>query len=390
MRILHVIPSVATRTGGPATSVVDASLALVAHGFESAVYATDMSAPAGAGRRRRISPEELPSGAEAAGVRLFPPVIHRFAYAPTLRRAIRSAVASCDVVHVHSLYLYPQLAAFLEARSASVPYVVSPRGSLDPFLRARSRGRKAIVDTLWQGRLLAGAASLHVTSEGEREATKDIAPCVPRFVVPNCIRWDDFHRLPTGTAFRDTRLGGFDGPLIGVHGRINFKKGLDRLIRAFSYARLRVPDARLVIAGPDDEGLTPRLKEIARELGVEDAVSFIGMLGPKERLEALAAFDLWALPSHTENFGNAAVEAMAAGLPVLLTPDVAIARAAFPSRAAAVSPGDPENFGAALAQLLADPREPDGLRLRGRNFAKRYDWAQVAPRLAAMYEQAAG
>jgi hypothetical protein len=96
-------------------------------------------------------------------------------------------------------------------------------------------------------------------------------------------------------------------------GRLSHKKGLDILIRAFAIARRDGPACRLAIVGPDDEGLTVELSALARREGVADHVVFTGMLSGVEKLDALAAASIWALPSHTENFGIAAAEAFAAG-----------------------------------------------------------------------------
>ena len=110
-------------------------------------------------------------------------------------------------------------------------------------------------------------------------------------------------------------------------GRISHKKGIDILIRALPAIAERVPDVRLVIVGPDDEGLSRQLAALADAKGIEDLVVFTGMLREDGRLAALAAASVWALPSKTENFGNSVIEAMAAGLPVVVSPAVNLAPA---------------------------------------------------------------
>src|SRR5207253_986267 len=105
------------------------------------------------------------------------------------------------------------------------------------------------------------------------------------------------------------------------------------------------PRTLLVFAGPDDEGLGVGLLKLARALRVEQSVRFVGMLHRAEQLEALSAADVWALPSHTENFAIAAAEAMAAGLPVVLTPHVNIASEAAAAGAAIVTRADASDLG---------------------------------------------
>lgn len=391
MKVVQVIPGLARRTGGPVVSVVEASLALRACGVETTIFATDLAAAASAGSHRRVSPDELPAGAEELDVRLFPArPPYRLAFSPSLYRSLGRAARDYDLAHIHSLYLFPQFAGYRHALRQGVPYVVSPRGALDPYLRRRGRLRKAAADALWQHRLLERAAALHLTSEEEARLVGDVAPSVRRVIVPNGIRWRDYQDLPDRRDFRRRSLGGHDGPVVLNLGRLSHKKGLDILVRAFALLARDVPDCRLVIAGPDDEGLTPRLAALAEVEGVASRVTFTGMLAGEEKLAALASADVWALPSHTENFGLAVAEALAAGLPAVISPAVNIAPDAAAAQAAVVCELSTQAFAAEIGALLGDDARRAELGARACAFAKRYDWAAVAPPLAAMYLELAG
>ena len=390
MKVLHVIPGLASRMGGPAVSVVESSLALAAEGVETTVFATDMAHAASNRRHAKVRPDELPAGARNLDVRLFPArQPYRLAFSPALDRALAREAHGYDVVHIHSLFLFPQFAGFRRALRADRPYVVSPRGALDPWLRKRGRLRKAVTDITWQRRMLGRAELLHVTSQEEARLVADVAPAVPRVVVPNGIVWGRYQALPDPAAFRRSHLGGHDGPTILNLGRLSHKKGLDVLIRAFAIVSREFADARLVIAGPDDEALTPPLVAIAAAEGVLANVSFVGMLTGEDKLGALAAADVWALPSHAENFGVAVVEALAAGLPVVISPAVNIAPEIAAFGAGSVCPQDPEQLAAELLRLLRDSAERARLGHRAREFARRFDWVTVAPQLRAMYARAA-
>jgi glycosyltransferase involved in cell wall biosynthesis len=390
MRVLQVIPGLSTRTGGPPVAVVESSLALNRCGVETTVFATDMAQAASARAHDRIDPRDLPAGAEALDLRLFPARWpYRLVFSPELYRAVADRAREFDVVHIHSLFLFPQFAAYRGARNGGVPYVVSPRGSLDPYLRQRSRPAKAIADALWQRGMLEGASALHLTSDEEARLVRDVARRVPRAVIPNGIHWSDYQYLPPAGDFRARWLGGDDAPVVLYLGRLSHKKGLDVLIRAFAIARHTAPEARLVIAGPDDEALQRALEAIAAREGVADRVTFTGMLRGREKMAALAAARAWALPSHSENFGIAVLEAMAAGLPVIVSPGVNIAPEIAAADAGVVCEQTAEAFGREIADLLRDDARCAVLGRRGREFARRYDWDSVAPRLAAMYEQAA-
>jgi glycosyltransferase involved in cell wall biosynthesis len=182
-------------------------------------------------------------------------------------------------------------------------------------------------------------------------------------------------------------MRGESGPVVLFLGRIARKKGIDVLIRAFGAVLRDVPDAWLVVAGPDDDGLTPSLRRLAEREGVARCVVFTGMLTGAPKLASLAAADMWALPSHGENFGNAVVEAMAASRAVVVSPEVNIACAIEAAGAGIVAPRTPAAFADAIGGLLRDERRRHALGEAGRAFARGYDWSVVAPQLHAMYSE---
>ncbi len=386
MKVLHVVPGLAARSGGVAVGVVEFCLGLASCSVETTIVSTDLAATAAARPRGRVRRDELPAGAAELDVRLFPARWpYRLAFSPALARALRSEVGRYDVVHVHSLFLFPELAAYRTAIRHGIPYVVSLHGMLDPYLRRRGRLRKAAAGIVWQRDLLERAALLHLTTEDEARLVADVAPAVPRAVVPNGIDWARFENLAGAAEFRVRRLRGYRGPVVLCLGRISHKKGLDVLIRAFALASREAADSRLVIAGPDDEGLVPRLAALAVREGVAARVVFTGVLHAEERLAALAAADVFALPSHTENFGLAVAEALAAGLPTVISPAVNIAPEVERERAGVVCEPTPEALASEIAVLLRDGERRRALGARGRAFARRYDRAAVGAALARMY-----
>lgn len=386
MRVAHVIPTLALRTGGPPVAVVESCRALNAVGVETAIFTTDLREAASAPSHDRSSPHRWPEGAEALDVRLFearPP--YRLAFSPALNSALARDARAFDVVHIHSLFLFPQFAAYRAAARTGVPYVVAPRGAFDPHLAHRGRLVKRLAEMAWQRRMLEGAAALHLTSEQERAHAASVAPAVPRIVIPNGVRMDGFG--DTGSGAEARRLYGLgDAPVVAFVGRLSHKKGLDVLLRAFATVTESFPSARLLIAGPDDEGMTPLLLATARDAGIAERVTFAGMLPQARVREVLAAADVWALPSSGENFGNAFAEALAAGRACVVSPDVALAAEAGQAGAALVAPREPAPFARAIAGLIADESCRSTLGARARDFVRRYDWQRVAPGLARMYE----
>jgi glycosyltransferase involved in cell wall biosynthesis len=378
--------------GGSATFVGESAVELGPVGATVRILATDLAhAPWGwLQRQRRLDANSLHPSLAGSDLQLFPARFpRRLAYSPTLSKALREQVPTSDVVHIHNLWQFPQYAAYKAALASGVPYVVSPHGGLDPYLRRRGRGRKRLTTQLWQGEMLSNAALIHVTTTAEERLISDVAPHVPRAVVPCGLHTDQFATLPPGDDFRRRHLGGYDGALILFLGRITEKKGVDVLIRAFVAAR-RARTCRLAIVGPDDTGLRPRLEVLARELGVGDDVAFVEAVYGQERLGALSAADVWALSSHTENFGIAVIEAMAAGRPVVVSPGVNLSDDIVADDAGIVAEASPAGFGEALVDVLADPERRAVLGERAQRFAARYDWKLVTPHLLDMYRRAQG
>lgn len=389
MRILHVLPLITARAGGPVAFATGAAEALDACGVSGTLFATDLGHVPGAGAWRSVQTNELPPNVERLDLHLFPVrPPRRLAHSPSMGARLDHAVREFDLVHIHSLWLFPQFAAQRAARRAGVPYIVSPHGALDPYLRRHGRLRKAVTDLAWQRRMLDDATVLHITTEQEGELIADVAPATPREVVPVGISTERLLTPGDGGRFRCRHLANRSGDIVLFLGRLTYKKGIDILIRSFTHVARERDDAMLVVAGPDDEHLQPQLEETVRSEGLEGRVVFPGALYQKDRADAFAAATVWALSSYTENFGVAVMEALAVGLPTVVSTEVNLADAIRKSDAGVVAGLDPAEFGEALLGLLTDHSRATGLGDRGRALAARYDWAEVAPQLETMYQHA--
>jgi glycosyltransferase involved in cell wall biosynthesis len=368
------------------------ALELAKLGHTMRVISTDLAlAPAGAfQRQRRMQDTEVHPSLRGTDGGVFPARFpSRLAFSPSLDRTARRMVPEADVVHIHNLWQYPQYAAYRAAVKAGVPYIVSPHGGLDPYLREHGRARKSLTTRLWQGDMFDRAALIHVTTAAERQHVADIAPHVPRAVVPCGIYVHEFEDLPPREVFRRRWLDGYQGDVVLFLGRLTYKKGLDVLLRAFAEVR-REHECRLAVVGPDDENMTPGLRRLAAEIGVAADAMFTGPLYGEDRLAALAGADVWALSSHAENFGIAVIEAMAAGRPVVISPAVNLADEVAAAGAGIVVGLEPEVFAHGLLEVLTDESQRAQLAAAGRAFAAGYDWSVLGPRLVEMYREAIG
>lgn len=382
---MHVIASIASRTGGPAKAVRDMARAVAARGHEVEIQTTDRDMSAG----ERAS---LSGTTTDRGVTLH---VHRqgfpatFAVSWPLARALDQAIPKADVVHIHSLYLFHVWYAARVARAARVPYLLRPHGSLDPFLWKRHRGRKALVEFAFQNRVIDGAAALHWTAEEEMRLAAPYTRGAKGVVVPNGIDMADYADMPAPGGFfaKHPQLAGTK-PVLFLS-RLNFKKGLDVLVPAFRKARDADPALRLVIAGPDD-GYEATARALVAQHKLDSDTLWLGMLGGRDKLEAFVDCALFALPSWSENFGIAIVEAMACGAPVAISDRVNIWREIESAGAGLVSPPDMDALAAHILLLANDPARAKRMGEAGRKLAaERYDWAKVAERLEQVYREVA-
>jgi glycosyltransferase involved in cell wall biosynthesis len=309
----------------------------------------------------------------------------RVYWSPNLTSAVGRSVGSFDFVHLHSLFLWPTTAAARAARKAGVPYALAPRGMLvAELLRRRGSWRKALWMRLLESANIERAALLHVTSELEAaEARRFRLRLPPIAVIPNGVEEEHDEPGAVVPASIDGALA--RQPLALFLGRLSWKKGLDRLITALPHA----PTATLAIAGGDDEGIRPRLEALAAAAGVADRVVFLGPVAGAGRTALLQRAAVVVLPSYSENFGNAALEAMAAGTAVLVTPEVGLADEVRASGAGIVVDGHPMSLGAALHGMVGDDDARAAMGKRGREaVVTRYAWPHVAEAMEAAYQHA--
>lgn len=361
MRILHVVPTYlpARRYGGPIVAVHGLCKALVRRGHEVTVFTTNVDGP-GSLDVPIAQPVEL----DGVRVHYFAPLVRRLYATGAMWRALRREVPKHDLVHSHAVWLWPGIAAGDVARKANVPFVISPRGMLVPELIAR---KSAMVKRIWlhtfERQNFAHASGIHFTSALEEiDAARTGVPLRNPFVVPNGI-----DLVPRPDVPRDENT-------IVFLGRINWKKGLDRTIEELP------ENARLVIAGNDEEGLTPKLQELARSRGVADRVQFLGPVYDDAKWELLARASLFILLSTSENFGNAVLEALMMETPVVLSEGVGLAEDVRRAHAGIVGTSE-------LAALLRDRERRAEMGRRGREMVEReFAWDRVAARMEAAYD----
>jgi glycosyltransferase involved in cell wall biosynthesis len=376
LRILHVAADLDPTNGGVTPACLGAARLMAARGHEVTIAASDRGQPRHDAGAVRL--EILPTSWPAALQISWP-----------LRRRLRALIPAADVVHLHSLYLFHDFVAPGLCRRCGVPYIVWPHGALDPYIWRRHRGRKRVAEALFQNRVLRHAAGLHYTAAEEAELARPAAHNPRGVVLPVGVDLAQFSDLPPRTAFRERHPAIGERRIVLFLGRLNFKKGLDILVKAFATIAPRFADAVLVIAGPDD-GMRAALEALVAAAGLGDRCFFLGMVTGEEKRMVLGASDIFALPSWSENFGIAVVEAAACGIPVVISRHVNLWREFAAAEACLAGPPEMAAVAAALAQLLADPQGAAAMGARGAALVRRrFVWEALGEDYERMYRIAA-
>jgi glycosyltransferase involved in cell wall biosynthesis len=390
MKILHVIQTLSPRYGGPSINLrgLAHEQARVGHQvFICTTYDHDHAWNGNVTLNGPIKENEITVWCHKA---YFGPLLLSGELALCLKRVI----AGFDIVHIHGLYRFPVSYAAWSARKKGVPYIITPHGSLDPFLYRQSRyGRaalplKRIYEQFFDIPNLNNATAIHYTAQEEAERTSFLKLRAKAVIVPNGLDWESYKNLPAKGFFRKHLGLTAKTPLILFLGRINFKKGLDLLVPAFVQVLRKLPQARLAIVGPDNEGYGSRVRHWCRERRIEEKVVFVGHLEREDVKRAYVDADVFVLPSYAENFGMTIVEAMACGCPVIISDQVNIWREVMDAGAGIVVKLDPGQIANAICYVLENNGEAQIMGTKGRWAAQgRYAWPHIIEKLTRIYEE---
>lgn len=387
MHILHLTPyyAPAYALGGVVRSVELMATSLVAQGRQVTVLTTDALDQT---KRFDGARDETIDGVRVVRCQNVLPRLRGHWNLSTprgMRRTAESILPAVDIVHVHEFRTLENLLVTPVAQRFGKPIVLSPHGTLN-----LSTGRGHL-KTAWD-RLLSPGIALridHVIALTETELV-EAQSLWSRFgrrqhptrfsVIPNAVHLGKYDSKRLAAEFRERYALG-NAPMALFMGRLHARKGVDVLIEAFKAAG--VEDARLLIVGPDD-GMLPTLKALA---GDDGRIVFTGHLDGDARLGALAASDIFALPATGEGQPMAALEAMAAGLPVVISPGcnldaVGKAGAGFvvePTRTA---------FAGKLRELIQDGAIRGMMGRRASRLAgEKYSWRTTANAWVKTYQQ---
>ncbi len=351
MKVLHVAPSIAQSYGGPTYSLAGYVVASRLAGIDVTVASP------------RCAPEDVDAFISRAGktdLHFFRSVGGgAFVASPTLVRWVNGSAKDFDVVHVHGLFNSISSLSARAAIGSPAAVVLRPFGTLSRYtFRHRRTALKHAYFALLERKNLRGAGALHFTSETERqEADWHGVDFTGRaYVIPPPSLADTQHRV--------SRDGNSDGSRVLFIGRIDPIKNLESLLDAWLFVRRAMPSALLELAGEGDPDYVATLQRRASMNGIANSVSFRGFASELTKEKLLSSATLLVLPSHHENFGVVVLEALEAGVPVVVSPEVHLADFVRTEGVGKVAVANPPILADAILSVLGD----DEMRKRAREF----------------------
>lgn len=382
--VTHVIPYMHPAAGGPPIVVDRFCQRLAQRGRVVHVVTTDALAPAigpdwAAPYRTRYDLDVLKTRRRGP-----------YALAPGLVKRLRPVIMASRLVHLHTLWSFPTYAAAYLCRKFGVPYVVMPHGMLDPHSMQRKSLKKRLYGSLFEWpNLRRAAAMIYTHSDEQCLAGQSVRRLPPGFVVPlGADKPPAVPRDQLAHAFFESRPALKGRRLVVFLSRLHSKKGLDLLLPAMAILAQSHPDAHLLLVGPADPDYAPTVRQLIVQHALETRVTLTGALHGQAKWQALAAADVFALPSYQENFALVVVEALAMGLPVVLSRRVNIWRDVVDSGAALPCDLDPPSVAASIAKFFDNP----DLRARAtacgpRLVDQQFNWDHSVSQLEHVYAQ---
>ena len=294
MKILHIISSIDISSGGPSKSVCDLAIYQALKGQDVTLLTKPSANP-------------YLMGISHTNLRLI------FVTADTFKRTLTDLVnkVEFDLFHGHGLWQLPVHQMTSVARKKNRPYIISPRGMLEPWSLEQSKLKKKLALWLYQYNDIANANCVHATGKMEAENIRKLGFSNPIAVIPNGIDLLEFPLHNKTDANSKTIL---------FLSRIHKKKGIELLIEAWHHIEKSLrKEWAIKIAGNGNEEYIKELKNLIINKSFDNEIEIVGPKFGKEKIQSYHQTDLFVLPTYSENFGIVVAEALACGIPVITT-----------------------------------------------------------------------
>jgi glycosyltransferase involved in cell wall biosynthesis len=311
----------------------------------------------------------------------------RYKFSLSLLQWLNENARQFDLAHLHALFSPVTTLAATIARYHKLPYIMRPCGMLDPADLQKKKRLKQIYATLLERPNLAGAAAIHFTSKEEAKISERFGlGSTAKMPVPR----DLVIPLGVTAGLFPKRLRESQVPIILFMSRIEPKKGLDLLIPALESILESGIEFHFILAGsnPQDADYETQIKVQINNSSLAKYTTITGFVSGDLKAELLTKADLFVLPSYYENFGIAVAEAMAAGLPVVISDRIHIAEDIQQAEAGWVGPLEVGAIANSIKLALLNPQERQRRGLNGKEYAtKHYNWEAIAQQTIDAYQQ---
>ena len=381
MKILVVVPALGSVYGGPSKSVVELTQALGNRGIDIDLVTTNAN-----GSDSLDVPLNCWIAKEFYQIQYFPYwAIKDYKISFSLTKWLWNNVKNYDLVHTNTIFSYSILSAYWACQKDRVPYIVTPRGMLEPWALSYKAWKKRFYYGFLEKPALNRANAIQMLASTEAKNTESLNLKAPFTIVPNGIHRQDFEPLVSPELFYQKFPETKNKQLIIFLGRIDPKKGLDLLANAMGKIHDQFPQAHLIIAGPDNIGFLPTAKNYFSEAGCLDKVTFTGILTGKLKYSALSAAEIYVAPSYSEGFSMSVLEGMASGLSCVITTGCNFPEAAELNAAYEVDI-DADKIAHALTKCLQNSQEAKAMGERARKLIlEQYTWDSIAAKLIDVY-----
>jgi glycosyltransferase involved in cell wall biosynthesis len=348
LKILHIIPDLSAKTGGPVAALKSMSSSQVELGHEVSIITTDY---------------DLDKNIEIKNVKIlyFNCNIGAIRYSRSLKKYLKDNIVEFDIVHIHTIWQYPTFIAGKICKKYNIPYILRPCGMLDKWSFKQKKLKKTVYYNLIEKKTIKNASAIHCTSKlEEKESAKHLINSII-FIIPLSINISPKLKQKT-----------ISKPYILYLSRLHYKKQPDLLIKSFSKIINDYPKYQLVFAGPCENTYMQKLLNLIRIHKLEENVILKGMVVGKNKENLLANADIFVLPSHHENFGIAVAEAMGAGLPVIVGEKVALSDDIIKHNAGLVVKLTGGDIAKAMKELLNSPAKRKVMGNNGYEYVKNH------------------
>jgi glycosyltransferase involved in cell wall biosynthesis len=385
MKIVHVITSIDPVRGGPPQVAMRLAAAQtqLGHDVHVVAYGHDASSE----ERSRQQFAKIPH-LDEINLHLLPRAgrLERLT-ASRAHRFLVQLLPGSNWLHLHGVWERILHRAANLAQKLDIPYCLRPSGMLNPWSLSQKRTKKRLALAVVVRRVINGSRFIHCLTAEEAAMIKPVGLAPPSLDFPSGIFLEEIEPLPPAGTFLAThpQLGG--RRFVLFLSRLHHVKGLDFLAEAWAKCASRIPDVDLVVAGPDDGAQRDFEMRIARA-GLERRVHLVGPLYGADKFAALTDAACFCLPSRTEGFSVAIVEALACGVPVVMSEACRFPEAAA-AGAARMVPLDAMALADAIGDLLSDPQRAKVMGQAGWDLIRRdYTWPAIAKRIIEAYQRA--